>query len=342
MRIIDRKWTELAAGYQAARSLQARLENDFSRAVEVGYQQQHRKDVAGWQKKRRVFFAFVAIAPLSILTLCLSAYYFREVACVIVYWTVVVLVILVTLAVAARGYIVEVMNRPKLGPVDSLPMDLEKRWWTSLCPEELMASPAKGGAKADFLGQLIDLPDTCLARRGPPVEGEASLYIFAPSGPWIFTLRDWSGGIAREADLWKQVRKRSEAVVYNQAPDEQWLRLKEALASYFMERFPQTGGKVQGGVAFTNPKAHLDKTLIRGNTAAYGPASSWAERLRRAPSDGDGFTLEMQLETLDALTALEKKPAETMDPSTSAKSLAMRLYEEAAAELRALVAKMVR
>ncbi len=155
MRIIDRKWTELAAGYQAARSLQARLENEFSRAVEVGYQQQHRKDVTGWQKKRRVFFAFVAIAPLSILTLCLSAYYFRDVACVIVYWTVVVLVILVTLAVAARGYIVEVMNRPRLGPVDSLPMDLEKRWWTSLRPEELMVSPAKGGAKADFLGQLM-------------------------------------------------------------------------------------------------------------------------------------------------------------------------------------------
>jgi hypothetical protein len=311
MRIIDRKWTELAAGYQAARSLQARLENEFSRAVEVGYQQQHRKDLTGWQKKRRVFFAFVAIAPLSILTLCLSAYYFRDVACVIVYWTVVVLVILVTLAVAARGYIMEVMNRPRLVPVDSLPMDLEKRWWT------------------------------CLARRGPPVEGEASLYIFAPSGPWIFTLRDWNGEIAREGDLWKQVRKRGEAVVFSQAPDDQWLRMKEVLVNIFMERFPQTGGKIQGGVAFTNPKAHLDKGLIRGNTAAYGPAGSWAERLRRAPIAGDGFTLEMQLETLDALTASESKPAEPGYSSTSAKSLATRLYEEAVAELRAFVAKMV-
>ncbi len=49
----------------------------------------------------------------------------------------------------------------------------------------------------------------------------------------------------------------------------------------------------------------------------------------------------MQLETLDALTALESKPAEPVDPSTSAKSLATRLYEEAVAELRAFVAKMV-
>ena len=60
-------------------------------------------------------FALAAIAPLSILTLCLTAFYFREVACMIVYWVVVVQTILITLAVAGRSYIHEAVNRPEPG-----------------------------------------------------------------------------------------------------------------------------------------------------------------------------------------------------------------------------------
>jgi hypothetical protein len=339
MRIIDRKWTELAAGYRTACTLQARLEAEYSRAIEVGQQQQYRRQLVDWQKKRRVFFAFAAIAPISILALCLSAYYFKEVACVIVYWAVVVLVILVTLAVAGRSYIREVINRPNLENFERLPLDLENRWWARLCPEEMVVKSLV--RRADFLSMLADLPDACLARRGPPVEGEESLYVFAPSGPWLFTQRDWSGSLAREADQWKQMPKKGEPVIYSQAPDEQWVRMRSLLIDLFTERYPQTGGKVQGGVVFTHPKVRLDKSLIHGNTAAYGPAWSWAERLRNAPPMESGVTLELQLETLDALIAREVRPGEMLDLSNSAKELATRLYQEGAAELRALVAKLV-
>jgi hypothetical protein len=341
MRIIDRKWTELAAGYRAAGALQAKLEGDFGRAIEVGQQQQYLRELAGWKKKRRVFIAFAVIAPISIIALCLSAYYFREVACVIVYWAIVVLVILVTLGVAARSYIGEMMNRPSLAKSDKLPADLENRWWTRLYPEEMMVLLPGRADKNDFLSMLADLPDTYLARRGPPVEGEDSLYVFAPSGPWIFCLRDWKGVIAREADQWRQVPKKGEAVIYSQAPDDQWVGMRNQMIDLFTERYPQTGGKIQGGVIFTHPKARLDKNLIHGNTAAYGPARSWAERLRNAPPMESGVTLELQLETLDALIAREVKPGEMLDLSNSGKELAMQLYQEAVTELRAQVAKML-
>ena len=110
MHILDRKWPDLAAGYQAIQSFQAKMTTEFGRAVQVGHKLQFRKDLAEWQKKRRVFFALAAIALLSIIALCVSAYYLRDLSCVIVYWAVLVVIILVTLAVAGRQYIREMVN----------------------------------------------------------------------------------------------------------------------------------------------------------------------------------------------------------------------------------------
>ncbi len=340
MRVIDRKWTELAAGYQAVQSLKARVESEFGRAIEVGYHQQFRRDMAAWQKKRRVFLSFVVIAPLSIVALCLSAYYFRDVACVILYWVLVVLVILVTLGVAARSYILEMVNRPRIGPSGPLPLSLEARWWAGLTPQEMVLRRGTGKSIPDLVEVLSDLPDAFLARRGPPVEGEACLFVFGPAGPWIFTTRDWGGDVIREDGLWKQVHKKGEPVMYAQPPDAQWVRLQEQLSGILQERFPGWTGNIQGGAVFLDPQVRLHKDLIQGNSAAYGLARAWAARLRQAPAV-EGFTTGMALELLDALIAREKYPGEQLDLSNSAKELAVRLFQEVVTESRALVAKMV-
>jgi hypothetical protein len=308
--------------------------------VDVGYQQQYMRDLAEWQKKRRFFYVLIAIAPLSIIGLCLSAYYFRETACVSVYWAVVVVVILVTLTVAARTYIREAVNRPVAGSASPAAMDLEKSWWADLAPEELAIANGSGKMKPDFLALIGDLPDAYLVRRGPLVEGETCLYVFAPSGPWIFTIRDWNGDVVRQDGLWKDVPKRGEAIMYSQPPDAQWVRLKDALVEILNERHPELAGRIQGGVVFVDPKIHLFKDQIQGNTAAYGLAGAWARRLREAPPM-DGLTLEMQLETLDALIAREKFPGEALDLSNSAEKLAERRYQEAVTELRGFVAGLV-
>jgi hypothetical protein len=340
MRVIERKWTELAAGYLAIQAFQVRLETEFNRAVDVGYQQQYQRDLTAWQKKRRVFLSFVIIAPLSIVGLCLSAFYFREVACVIIYWVVLVLIILVTLGVAVRSYIGEAMNRPVRGSSKPPSMDLEGRWWQGLAPQELAITSGDKKMKPDFVASLAGLPDTFLARGGLPVEGEASLYVFAPSGPWIFTLRDWKGNIIRQDEIWKDAPRRGEPVDYTQAPDAQWVQLKDALVHILNERFPQMGGKIQGGVVFVDPHVHLFKDQIQGNTAAFGMASAWVSRLGQA-APADGLTTGMQLETLDALIARETTPGQPLDLTWSAKELAVRLYQESVADLRAFVGKMV-
>ncbi len=170
MHSIDRKWTDLATGYQAIQSFKTKLTAEFGRAVRVGHKQQFRKELTEWQKKRRIFFALVAVAPLSIIALCLTSFYFRDVACVIIYWALLVLIILVTLAVAGRQYIREMVNgKPVPQPVEGLVVDLEGRWWESLSPQELANEKAGKKGEADFL--------TLLAR------SLSDLYIF-PSPLW--------------------------------------------------------------------------------------------------------------------------------------------------------------
>jgi hypothetical protein len=344
MHSIDRKWTDLAAGYQTIQSLKAKLTAEFGRAVQVGHKQQIRKELTEWQKKRRVFFALVVIALLSIIALCLTAYYFREVACVIIYWAVLVLIVLVTLAVAGRQYIREmVTGKPVPQPVEGLVVDLEGRWWGSLSPQEWPVEKAGEKGGVDFLTLLSRfLPDPYSAR----ILSDTDVLLLGSSGIWAFKVEQWSGTIVKQEGAWKQIqtvrdklgRKRREEKTHESGPDDQWIEQKQEIVQTLKEHLPERAwilNLIQGGVVFAHPKVNLDKKRIQGNTASYGRSKAWAGRILRAPSV-DGFTLEMQLEILDALTGRGSQQ------TISAKVEAERLYQQAIEELRASVAKMVK
>jgi hypothetical protein len=361
MRSIDRKWTGLAAGYQAIQSFKTKLAGEFGRAVRVGHKQQFRKELTEWQKKRRVFFALVAIAPFSIIALCLTAFYFRDVACVIVYWAVLVLIILVTLAVAGRQYIAEVVSgKPVPQPVEGLVMDLEGRWWESLSPQELAVGKAGDKGEVNFLALLArSLPDLYIAH----ILSVSDVLLLGPSGIWMFKVERWSGTIVKQEGAWNQIqimprpvrdsglyagtgttthnklgRKQREEKTHTPGPDDQWLEQKQKLVKTLEKHLPErawTLNLIQGGVVFSHSKVNLDRKRIQGNTASYGSPKAWVERIWRAPPV-DGFTLEIQLEILDALAESESQQ------TVSAKDEAERLYQESTAELRLYVAKMVK
>jgi hypothetical protein len=344
MHTIDRKWTGLATGYQAIQSFKTKLAAEFGRAVRVGHERQFRKQLTGWQKKRRIFFALVAVAPLSIITLCLTAYYFHDVACVIIYWAVLVLIILVTLAVAGRQYIREMVDgRPVAWPAEGLVVDLEGRWWAGLFPQEITAKKAGRKGESDFLALLArSLPDLYSAR----LLSDSDLLLLGPSGIWILMVENWSGTVVKQDGIWKQIltvrdkflRKQQEEQAHEPGPDGQWLLQKQEIVRTIEEHLPArlwVLNLFQGGVVFSHPKVLLDKEHIQGASASYGPSKSWAERILRAPAV-DGFTLEMQLEILDALASDGSLPA------LSAKDEAERLYQQAVQELRAYVAKLVK
>lgn len=344
MHMIGRGWSDLAAGYQAVGSLQARLESEFGRAVQAGQKRKFLRDLSEWEKKRRALIAMAVIAPLSIITLCLAAFYFREVACVIVYWTLLVVIILVTLAVAGRNYLQEAMNRPAPGQGKTPAVDLESRWWSSLSSNtnsnrEPAAVEAEDKEVTAFLSMLGEsLPKDYLAIREP------GPLVVCPAGAWLFQVEGWKGTITRQEGIWKQtqsvrdkwVRKKSQVQTHIPGPDEAWQRRKAEIEKTLSEGLPQAwaGRQIQGGVAFTHPKAVLDKAQIQGNTAAYGTARGWAGRMRGAPADAE-LSMESQLEILEAVLVRQGEQAQ------SAKEEAERLYQEAAHELRRSIAKMV-
>ncbi|HTX92262.1 MAG TPA: hypothetical protein VMC09_13700 [Anaerolineales bacterium] len=340
MHIIDSRWVDLAGGYQAVRSLQARLEAEFGRALQAGQHRKFRRQLTEWQKKRRILIALAIIAPLSIMTLCLTAYYFREVACVIVYWAVVVLAILAMLVVAGRNYIQEAVNRPEPHPAGSITVDLEKRWWASLASREPAGN--KKDTSQDFMGLLRPhISGSYFLRRDLLAPDNRSLLVFGPSGLWLFVECGWSGSIARLGGSWTYTGKPTKEMFT--APDDQWLQYRQKITATLKSRLPQrawTASLVQGGVVFSHPKARPDKARIQGNTAAYGPARAWAGRLQHALAV-DGFTTDMQLEILDAFSAEWGIPTPPED-AVSARAEAERLYEAAVTELRQSVAILVK
>ena len=356
MHILDRKWPDLATGYQTMRSFQVKMTTEFGRAVQVGHKLEFHKDLAEWQKKRRVFFALAAIALLSIIALCVSAYYLRDLSCVIVYWAVLVVIILVTLAVAGRQYIREMVNGRPVAKSGEGPADLEGRWWVSLAPGEPAAAKPSDQGGGDFLAQLArSLPDTHLAvcnSLAPEQQApDSEVLLLGPGGIWLFEVRPWSGTILKQEGIWKQVQthrvklggKGDEESSYDPGPDDRWLQEKQEIIKTLENRFPQqpwTHDLVQGGVVFSHPKAGVDKKRIRGNTAAYGRARAWVKRVQRAPAR-EVFPLEMQLEILDALNGGSSLKSAEVAGTVSSKEQAGRLYQEAVAELRDWVAKVV-
>jgi len=344
MHCIDRKWTDLAAGYQAIQLSNTKLTGEFGRAVRVGHKQQFRKELTEWQKKRRVFFALVTVAPLSIITLCLTAFYFRDVACVIAYWAMLVLIILITLAVAGRQYIHEMMNgKPVPQSLEGQLVDLEGRWWESISLQELVVEKAGGKGEMDLLTAFArSLPDSNNAR----LLSVTDVLLLGPAGIWIFKVVHWSGTIVKQEGGWKQIqtmrdklgRKRREEKSHEPGPDDQWLKQKHEIEKTLKKYLPErawTLNLIQGGLVFPHSKVNLDKKNIQGNTASYGPPKAWVERIRGAPPV-DGFTLEMQLEILDSLAdSSGQQPI-------SAKNEAEKLYQQVVGELRSSVAKMVK
>ena len=341
---IDRKWIDLAAGYQAIQLFNTKLTAEFGRAVRVGHKQQFRKELTEWQKKRRIFFSLVGIALLSIVGLCLTAVYFRDVACVIIYWAVLVLIILVTLAVAGRQYINEMVSgKPVPHPAEGLVIDLEGRWWGSLSLQEMEFNKSDKKNGADYMGQLAhSIPDSYTTY----FHLDHDVILVGPSGIWILFVETWDGMITKQDGSWKQIqtmrdklgRKRHEEKMLELSPDDQWVQLEQEKIKSLEEQLPGlawTRSLIQGGMAFSHPKVILDKKGIQGNTASYGPLKAWAERIHRAPAV-DGFTIDMQLEILETLTGDDN--AHTV----SAKEEAEQLYQQAVDELRAYVANLVK
>jgi hypothetical protein len=368
MRILDPKWTHLADGYRGLQSLQEKLDAEFGRAVRIGRRQKHRKELAGWQKKRRIFFALVLFSVLLLAILCILPSFIEENNtawyCILADFGLALVISLVAGVVAGRDYIREmVAGRPQMEKGISTASLLEGRWWASLTASEAAVEMASDRGEENFLRLLARrLSDEFLTTRAEPVPAHAgenaeTLVLVGPSGVWVFEVKHWHGAIVKQGGVWKQVqtvrgkmgKKHIEEKVAEQAPDDQWLNQAQEIVRTLQRRLSgdalpaglDPADLIQGGLVFPHPQAILDKTKIQGQTASYGPTGPWIERVAKAPPQ-EGFTLEIRLDVLDALIHRATINEHSMAQVVSAEAEAQRIYDETAGELRGYVAELVK
>ena len=348
MRLIDPKWMDLSIGYQLIRNLQTSLENEFGRAVDIGYKRKYHRELNEWQQKRRIFFTLVILVPLPFIALCVSAFFFQEVACVLAWWLLTSLLALLAAGVAGGRYIIQMVRGRPIPLKARVTGNLTEQWWDTLSPTILATKGRNDRKEAAFLTSLFpSLDDEWLGVHNLFASTQSPQYpdilLVGPSGIWIFEVVDWKGHIARQNGQWLQIQK-NRKIVFPEQPDELWIQQKESIKQSIRERLPHLAWVfpvINGGIVFSNPKIQFDTKLIAGNTAPYGVADAWRDRLINSLPN-ERLTLEVRLEILDMLIPLQRSPDPVPGDYKSARDEANCIYAEVTSQLREHVSKLVR
>ena len=214
MRLIDPKWMDLSIGYQLVQKHQASLEDEFGRAVDIGYKRKYHRELNDWQKKRRSFVILAALVPIPFIVLCISTFYFHEVACVLAWWLLTSLLALMAMVVAGGRYILQMVSGKPVPQRARVAANLAERWWDSLSPKMIVTRGKDDRREADFLSSLYPhLGDDWLAVHNFHFTTQNStqvtdVLLLGPSGIWVFKSVDWGGSIARQDGRWLQIQKR--------------------------------------------------------------------------------------------------------------------------------------
>ena len=299
MHSIDRKWSDLAEGYRDMQASKTKLEAETGEAVSAGAREQYVKELSEWQKKRRIFFGLAAVAVVSIIGLCLTAFFFRDVACVIIYWALLVAVILVTLAVAGRQYVAQMVSGK---PVLRREGARQRNWrsagggrWNPHCRRGRQRAAAE--ELCDVLSKW--LPETTIAR----CLADDELICMGAGGMWLFIVADRNGRTKKEEGSWGKKlrggfwgrRKPSEDGTQATGPEGRWWSFKKKVIEKALPKGFPAETLVRGGVV-----EGQGRVKAGGGTIPHGGAKGWAGRMREAP-EVEGFSAETQLEMLDRL-----------------------------------------
>lgn len=343
MRIVEKCWVNLSAGYKTARSMEAVMLSDWKRAIQVA----ESREIQAVKSKRKQRQRIIGIAFLGFLFLCMFLWvvqlYVPENRVQIWFY-------LCTLAVPAAitGIVLlfyASQSYKKTTPNAHPSLKLTDRWWESLAPGQYMEREHGDKGEISFLRSLSFLDDNHIAvwklLTSAKVTSDTDVLVLGPSGIWVFEVKFWNGRISRRSGVWTK-ENRGETIQYPKSPDQQWLDQKEEIAKTIKIRIaskPWIADFIHGGIVFAHSNAVFG--LIEGNTASYGKPGGWHKRLRNAKPIA-GFGNEERLQVLDALIAYanlhEKEPVKIL----SAVHRAQQLYDEASVTLREYVLERVK
>ena len=342
MRIIEKRWVDLHVGYKDIQFLEARLQAEWKRAIQAAHRRSdHIAATRGAQIQQFTRLGSLAFVLLCFL-LCIGIYYVQESRTQLLVYLC-VLGIAGSLAGAAymfyRGSIrVRVQSPPSMALMDS--------WWKSLRPKRYLVQTHGDRAEVEFLKSLSFLDDSTIAVWGlltsARITSDTDVLLLAPSGIWVFEVKYWSGTIFKQDGEWFTQHRNGSRKKQEKSPDDQWIDQRDEIVKTIRMRLP---GKpwladlINGGVVFTHEKAQLGQ--ITGNKVPCGKPDAWRARLRDAKPALD-FSVEDQLQLLDALIRYANRQEKQALEILSARDEARQLYENAAAVLRKYVAERVR
>lgn len=342
MHIIEKRWVDLHAGYLAVQSLEARLQTEWGRAIQVAQRRSDRTARSGRNRTRKT----LGITLIAFIFLCallwVGFYYLPDRR-----GQLLVYVCLLSIAVSLLGAAYMFFRGIAVTQTHTLPsMDLIEPWWKSLRPRSYPARTKGDRAEIDFLRSLSFLNDEYIAVWGLLTSAkrtsDTDVLLLGPTGIWVFEVKYWNGAISKHDEVWYAEHRIRGRKAQEKSPDQQWVDQKEEISKTIERRLP---GKpwlaelIKGGVVFSHQNVTFGQ--IENHQAAYGKPASWHKRIREAKPDKD-FSIEDQLQLLDALildaNLHEKEKLEIV----SAREEANQRYENAATDLRKYIAERLR
>jgi hypothetical protein len=354
MRIIEKCWVDLTAGYQTVLSLEAHLRSEWQRAIEVV---ERREELAANTRRRQIrniagiaFLAFLFVCVLC----CIGVYYIPESRIQFLLWSCVLAFPGVASGVV---YVIHLGEGPsKKRPVTHPSFDLVESWWEVVRQKRYVVSKHGHRGEVDFLKSLSFLNNDYIAVWGvltSAKKGEVSdtdVLLLGPNGIWVFEVKFWNGIISRQDGVWVQETTHyekggvpvTERIPYPSGPDEQWLNQKDEITKTIRMRL-QSGARlaelINGGIVFAHSNVKFGQ--ITGQRAAYGTPGQWHKKIGKTPPV-QGFSLEDRLLVLDALIQYANLHEREVVKIVSANKGAENLYQEASNAFREYVSAKVK
>ena len=344
MRVIDKRWIKLKEGYNQLKYLSARFDAEWKRPIQVAQRRKHKQEYAVWKSNRRIFLSVASGVFLVFSLLCGLSFFSEEwgLKCLYSFLTISILLGGIGFGLVSRSFIRSIFARPEIENYFPLSQQLVELWWKSLEPRfQTVQNPGDEGVYG-FIDLLADnLPNSYLVvseiLTSKRKITDTDVLLLGPSGIWVFEVKHWYGVIhKKDGEWWQRISNRridhlQENGERKQGPDEQWLNQVREITTTIKRRRPDVAWAtehIQGGIVFSNPEARLDLRNIIGSRASYGRPRHWLNRILKAHPDKN-FTLEVQLQVLDALIEFGLSIERDKIIPVSANLLAERAYQKA-------------
>lgn len=343
MRIIEKSWVDLLAGYQTVLSLEARLESDWKRALQVAQKRGELAAEAVRNRNKKITIISLLVFVFLCVLFCAGYYYLPETRLQLFVFFCMLGIPAVILFLV---YMINFGGAPGTRHNNVPSLEIGEAWWKSLRPKRYAVQKDGDQGEIDFLKSLAFLDNSYLAIWGLLTSvkrrSDTDVLLLGPSGIWIFEVKYWNGTISKLNGIWTRKNMYGKTTRFEKGPDEQWLDQKDEVSKTIGMQLSTRAWPaelIKGGIVFAHRKSQLGE--IDQSMASYGQSGFWHKQIKDATPLQD-FNLKDRLQVLDALISYANSHEREAIQVTSANDTANEIYQNAEAALRNYVSERLK